>query len=349
MGEATGDPGGGAAADGGPSTARQPSDAPIPGRKPVLVPPGGHGDDGVAVAAALGIPVDDLLDLAQTLNPVAPDVRPLLRTQLDVVRHYPDVSTARRELAAALGVGVDQVLLTNGGAEAIALVAALRPVGDVVEPEFSLYRRHLAEVSASGGRWRSNPNNPSGELAAPEEQASVWDEAFYPLATGSWTRGDALGRGRAADGRPLDHRPVALGSLTKLFACPGLRLGYLVAEPEVVAAAAALQPRWSVNALAATVLPRLLERCDLAAWRDEVAALRRDLTSVLQHCGLTVRSAAAPWVLVEGVADLRARLIPHGVLVRDCASFGMPGVHRVAVPGATGLERLAEVLPRALT
>ena len=82
-------------------------------------------------------------------------------------------------------------MLTNGGAEAIALVAAELPVGNVIEPDFSLYRRHLARIDESAPRWRSNPSSPHGELAGDDETAGVWDEAFYALATGAWTRGDA--------------------------------------------------------------------------------------------------------------------------------------------------------------
>jgi hypothetical protein len=85
----------------------------------------------------------------------------------------------------------------------------------VQPPEFSLYARHLQALRREAGRWQSNPNNPTGELAAPDAEAAVWDEAFWSLATGTWTRGDA------------DRGAVVVGSLTKLFACPGLRVGYV--------------------------------------------------------------------------------------------------------------------------
>ena len=49
---------------------------------------------------------------------------------------------------------------------------------------------------------------------------------------------------------------------------------------------------------------------------------------------------AANWVLVDH-PGLRRSLAPHGVVVRDCASFGLPGVHRVALPSP---DRLDEVL-----
>ena len=83
---------------------------------------------------------------------------------------------------------------------------------------FALYRRHLAAVGHGLGRWRSNPSNPLGVLAENNETAAVWDEAFYPLATGKWTRGDS--------------ESWRVGSLTKLWACAGLRLGYVIAPSD---------------------------------------------------------------------------------------------------------------------
>ena len=61
---------------------------------------------------------------------------------------------------------------------------------------------------------------------------------------------------------------------------------------------------------------------------------------------LSVDAADAPWVLVEE-PGLRERLAPHGVLVRDCTSFGLAGTARVAVPDEAGLERLETALRRA--
>ena len=155
------------------------TDVPVP-------QPGPHGGDGERLAVALGITPEDVLDLSVSLNPCAPDVASLVRDHAAAVTRYPDPRRATETLADALGVDASSVLLTNGGAEAIALLAAEQPVGWVDEPDFSLYRRHL-RLDPEGPRWRSNPHNPSGRLAAPSERAAVWDEAFYPLATGTWT------------------------------------------------------------------------------------------------------------------------------------------------------------------
>jgi len=291
--------------------------------------PGEHGGDGDRLAAALGIERSAVLDLSASFNPCGPDVTRAVARHLDALRRYPDASAATAALAAAIGVAPARLVLTNGGAEAIALVAAHVGAGRVEPPEFSLYERHLGAADPNAGRWRSNPNNPTGRLAADDAEALVWDEAFWPLATGTWTRGDA------------DRGAIVVGSLTKLWACPGLRLGYLIApDDEVASAIRSRQPAWAVNGFAAAVVPELVEQTDLAAWRDGIAALRRDLAAVLAGAGFVAAPSDAPWVLVPDAGDLRERLARGAVLVRDCASFGLDGTVRIAVPDETGLARL---------
>ena len=290
--------------------------------------PGPHGGDGARLAAALGVDCGAVLDLSASLNPAAPDPGEVVAKHLDAVGRYPDPGPATAALAAALEVDPARVLLTNGGAEAIALVAA-EVGGSVDEPDFSLYPR------TGGPRWRSNPHNPTGLLAPAGEQAAVWDEAFLPLATGRWTRGDA------------DRGAIVVGSLTKVLACPGLRAGYVLAPDAALARRlAARQTPWSVNGLAAAALPELLATVDLPAWSAVVARWRADLVAVLRAKGLRPEPSDANWVLVRA-PGLRPRLARHGVLVRDCSSFGMPDHVRIAVTHPAGLARLAEALEAA--
>jgi histidinol-phosphate/aromatic aminotransferase/cobyric acid decarboxylase-like protein len=274
-----------------------------------------------------------VLDLSASLNPVAPDPVPTVAAHLSALRRYPDPSGAEGHLAAVMGVDPDRLVLTNGGSEAIALVAQARPAGWVDEPEFSLYARHLREVREGAPRWRSNPHNPTGRLAGADETAAVWDEAFWPLATGTWTRGDA------------ERGSFVLGSLTKLLACPGVRLGYVLAPNEaLIERLARRQPAWSVNGLAAEALPELLAPVDLPSWADSVAALRQELVSLLERHDLRPLPSDANYVLVAGATGLRQRLAGRGVIVRGCTSFGLPDHVRIAVPSAAGLDRLKAAL-----
>ncbi len=288
-----------------------------------LPAPGRHGGDGARLAAALGIAPEEVLDLSASLNPFAPDVAAIAGAQLGALRRYPDPAEATAALARAIGVDPERVLLTAGGSAAISLVAG-ELGGSVEEPEFALHPR------SGGPRWRSNPHNPTGRLAPAGEVAAVWDEAFYPLAAGAWTRGDP--------------GCVVVGSLTKVFACPGLRLGYVLAEPELVRRLAARAPHWAVGGLGCALVPELVAGADLVAWRDGIAGLRAELTALLDAHGLAPQPSEANWVLCAEALGLRRRLAPQAVVVRDCASFGLPGWARVAVPDRAGLDRLAAAL-----
>lgn len=349
--------------------------------------PGGHGGDGARIAAALGLRPDEVLDLSASLNPVAPPAADVVARHLGALTRYPDPRAATEALADVLDVEPSRVLLTNGGAEAIALVGA-ELGGVVTEPDFSLYPR-----TGTGPRWRSNPHSPSGALhllpaATPtgstpagahdldrtrsrlpdgsngphsssssaacsvssldpgssSSSGTVWDEAFWPLATGTWTR------------RDFDRGDVVVGSLTKLFACPGLRVGYVVVPdgswpidgPALRRAVVAHQPQWSVGGLVCSALPDLLATADLGGWSEEVDHLRSRLCDLLMAHGLRTEAGAGPWVLAQAATGLRDRLALQGVVVRDCSSFGRPDAVRIAVPAADHLPRLDRALHAAL-
>lgn len=288
-----------------------------------MIPVGPHGGDGLALARALGMAPDEVLDLSMNMNPFAPDIEVIAESRLWALRHYPDPARAHQVLAEAMDVDPTRLLLTNGGSEAIALVAA--ELGGRVrsEPEFALHPR-----GTTGPVWRSDPHSPSGHLAGPDETADVWDEAYYPMVTGRWTAG----------------RPgIVVGSLTKLYACPGLRLGYVLADD--VARFARHQPGWPVNNLALTVLEPLLGQTTLDVWAEHIREHRARLVAILAQVGLTALPSDAPWVIVPA-PGLRERLAPSGILVRDCTSFGLPGHVRIGLANLNGLARLESALNR---
>jgi histidinol-phosphate/aromatic aminotransferase/cobyric acid decarboxylase-like protein len=310
-------------------------------------PPGEHGGDGRLVAASLGLEPELTLDLSLSVNPFAPDPTLTVGRYLaaGALRRYPDradLARATAALASRLEVDSGRVLLTNGGAEAIALVGAELERGWVEEPDFSLYWRHIPRRDPAGPLFRSDPHNPTGRLADPGARAEVWDEAFYPLATGRWK---AAGRSDS----------IVLGSMTKVLGCPGLRIGYVIVPeddgaelgvPGLRERLGRRQPAWSVGPLALLALPDLLASADLGGWARSVSRARAELIGVLEAHGLAPLPSEANFVLVPGVPGLRTALAGLGVVVRDCASFGLVDHVRIAVPGELDLARLDAALTK---
>jgi len=295
------------------------TNAPAPGAPA----PGPHGGQG----HLHGIDID----LSASLNPVAPDPTPIFGRYLDSLRHYPAAGQATSAMAEVLGVDPSRVLLTNGGAEAIALVANELKSGWVQEPEFSLYSRHL-KSDRTAGRWLSDPNNPTGRLAAGDIVAAVRDEAFYPLATGKWTRGDA--------------DTIVVGSLTKVFACPGVRMGYVVADdPELIHRLGESQPRWSFSGLAAASLPDLLATAELVRWCDDIAALRAEMVQTLNKRGWQPEPGTANYLWIPDAPGLRNALATESILVRSAESFGFADGVRIAIPRPEELSTVLGAIP----
>ncbi|KPK89388.1 MAG: hypothetical protein AMJ94_12205 [Deltaproteobacteria bacterium SM23_61] len=202
-----------------------------------------------------------------------------------------------------------------------------------------------------------NPNNPTGILAEKEdllrvlaqaEREKVWfilDEAFIDFVPG----GSLLRK--AAD----SSRLIVLRSLDQFFALPGLRAGYLVSNSGVIDKFSRVQEPWKVNTLAQMAAVESLQdkvHTDrtLAYVREE----RENLTLGLQAIpGFIPYPGSANYLLVQlhpslnlDAAELRDRLIPRGILIRDCRSFHHLGPYffRVAVRNRRENQALLKAL-----
>lgn len=174
------------------------------------------------------------------------------------------------------------------------------------------------------------------EAAAPGQAPSVWEGHRYPRL--------------AAVAAPYGARVVLVGSLTKFFCCPGVRLGYAAADAGTVARLAAARPAWSVSTLAERIGLTLLEHESI--YRQALPGLRRDvegLAALLKESGLFRRvlpGVSFATAALDDPADavpLRAWLLDrHRVLVRVCDNIpGMPpGWVRVQARAETELAPL---------
>lgn len=315
-----------------------------------------------------------LLDLAVN---VYPGPRPgwldaALRASLDEVGAYPDPAPAERAVAARHGAPVAHMLATAGAAEAFSLVARLRrwrrPV--VVHPQFT--EPHAA-LEQAGHRVTcvltrpedgfaldpaavpadadlvvvGNPTNPTGRLHPAADLLAlrrpgrlvVVDEAFIDTVPGE--------AGSLA-GEPLDGL-VVLRSLTKHWSIPGVRAGYLLGAPDVVAALRREQVPWSVSTTAAAAI----EACCTVVARAEadrrartIAAWRAHLAASLAAAGVTTLPSDTSFLLARLGEGGRERLRARGVAVRRCDTF--PGLDAGWVRVAVRPPEVTDQLVRAL-
>ncbi|RKD24940.1 threonine-phosphate decarboxylase [Ammoniphilus oxalaticus] len=349
----------------------------------------GHGGDLVTAAEKSGLDPTQILDFSANINPQGPPPSVMEVIELRSIVHYPDPDQRnfRSALAAQLGIGMDKLLIGNGAAECMALaMLAFAPqrVG-VVYPCFSEYTQlaeqfEATEIRGVYGReelgfqpdlkelgqlihWADlvfigHPNNPTGtvyclaELKALAEQAAqdetylIIDEAFLDFLPES-EQETLLDQ--------LDRYPttVIIRSLTKMYAIPGLRLGYAVAASELIVRMKGKQVTWSVNTLALAAGKHCLaEQTYVARTRSLVGEQRERLkTEIKQRLGWQIWSGRANFLLVRLPAPLTALelqtwLLERGILIRNCAMY--PGLgagdFRIAVLDQDKNERLLAAL-----
>ncbi len=185
-----------------------------------------------------------------------------------------------------------------------------------------------------------SPNNPTGVHFAWDEiedlseifKDTLWviDEA-YAQFTQPPNSGSVLGN--ALDGGGVYGNLLVIRSLTKDYALAGLRLGYAIGHPDIIEAVRRVRPAWNVNGMAQAAG---LAALDQDEWlRDTVNKLHEDkqtLVAGLNNLGYAPRSSSVHYFLVnvENGAAFRAKLLKHKIMVRDCASFGLPEYVRIA-------------------
>jgi threonine-phosphate decarboxylase len=351
-----------------------------------------HGGRPEQVLPRFGLAVErEVIDFSANLNPLGPPawLPERLAASLAELGVYPDpdYTAAREAIARAEGLAPGQVRLTNGGAEAIFLAAAWLAQLSVreaviVQPSFCEYARacrhygiavrhlalvedsfHLDEARALNAMRSADavflcrPNNPTGTLverglvecmlAVGQRHGTtlVMDEAFIDFVTPDERLTPLLAR--------YDNL-LLLRSMTKLYAIPGLRLGYLLANEATIARIAALQLPWSVNAIAAALVEPLLQDHDYLqrtqAWLD---AERPWLQRELKALGLRVVPSRANFLLLQD-ADSRpmSALLEHlarqDAAARHTYNFvGLEGAWlRVAVRTRQQNERLVAAVSR---
>lgn len=340
------------------------------------------------VARELGLPPAGIIKLASNENPLGPSPKALAAMQrlLPHLHLYPDGNAfyLKQRLAAELGLRPEHLILGNGSNEIIEFVghALMRPGAEIVVSQycFAIYpivaRMMGAAVVTVPARdfghdlpamvraitpsttvvFVANPNNPTGTLASREAVRALvesvpphvllaMDEAYVEFLDDPE---DLVARIR--EGRHPNL--LLMRTFSKIHGLAGLRLGYGIGAPELVATLERVRQPFNINALAQAAALAALEdvehrestkannRAGLEFYRRELAAL-----------GLEVVPSAANFVLVR-VGDgqrVFADLQKRGIIVRPMSGYGLPQFIRISIgtsaENARCLAALRELLP----
>ncbi len=345
-----------------------------------------HGGPNDAELLRLGLDRAAVLDFSASTNPYGPSAAVSTAVGAADISRYPDDRSllAREALAGSLGIDAGRLVLGNGAAELLwtaqrvlmnegqvaaiaeptfcefrlACEAARCPVASLrsgPEQAFRIDARRLVELALHRGArvvYLCSPNTPTGaftpaaevaELAGRHPQlAFLLDQSFLSLS-------DPHEDARTT----VPSNVVIVRSLTKDFGIPGLRLGYLVGEPAVAEAVATQRPAWTVSAMAqAAAVAAAGDAEFVARSRERLRASRQWLCARLRELRLEPQPSVAPFVLVSVPQAVRVRdnlLRRHGMLVRECSSFGLAGYFRISVRRRSALQRLVEALRTELS
>lgn len=345
-----------------------------------------HGSNPHYIYESLSIPQpEQFIDLSANINPLGPP--PRLRERwlgfFEKISEYPDpqASALKEMIALKENVCEESVLIGNGGAELITLIGRMLAGKNVliIQPTFSEYEKActanecrvvyhqidddwtlnmpslLEKLDGIDAVFLCNPNNPLGicfpyetvlRLAIACKRRGIYlvvDEAFHDF----WRRYQSL--------TPIvkeHHNVILLRSMTKMFAIPGLRLGYVLANSSIIQLLASAQPHWSVNVVAMLAGEECLQETSFIEQTiDYIDKERERLFSFFNHEEFIVSPTETNFYVLrdpnlEDQYPLFEFLLRHGVVPRHTMNF--PGLEgkwlRFAIKSTRENTRLMELL-----
>jgi histidinol-phosphate aminotransferase len=342
-----------------------------------------HGGPVHAELKSLGLSAEEVVDFSVSSNPFSypPAVKKAIgRASID---RYPDSESTelRQLLAVDLGVVPDNIIVGSGSMEIIRLITLAYFGRDdsvlILKPTFGEYELTVKIAGTSiieqwgdeekcfafnsieaadiirkkqpQGVFICNPNNPSGQYLSRQQVDTVLktcndsllilDEAYIAFTEDAWSSTELISNGNV----------ISVRSMTKDYALAGLRLGYAVASKDIIENLKRVCPPWNVNAVAQQAGVAALKDGDyLRRCEARIRQSKQYLITELMQLDLKVLPSKTNFFLVK-VGDgkrFRAALLQNGLMLRDCASFGLPAYVRIAALSMSQCQKLIAVIKR---
>ncbi|HVU08265.1 MAG TPA: histidinol-phosphate transaminase [Verrucomicrobiae bacterium] len=339
------------------------------------------------VARELNLPADSIIKVASNENPFGPSPLALAAIQkaLPTLNLYPDGNAFyfKQKLAAKLGVETTNLILGNGSNEIIEFVAhaLLAPGDDVVVSQFcfaiypivaKMFGANVISVPAKNyGHdlpamlraitpktrivFVANPNNPTGTLApreevvklvneVPDDVLLVMDEAYIEFLDDAV---DLVPLIRLGARKNL----ILMRTFSKIYGIAGLRVGYGIGNPELVAAFEKIRQPFNVNSLAQTAaLAALDDDAHVRKTRANNFASLEFFSRELRELKLEFVPSFANFILVRVGAGQKVfdAMQKQGVIVRPMGGYQLPEWIRISIGTPKENERCLAALKKSL-
>lgn len=332
--------------------------------------------------------ISNSVKLASNENPLGlgPKARAAIERALPELARYPDANgfALKAKLAAKLGVSHEQLILGNGSNELIDLLfhTFVGPQQEVVYSQYTFIVYALA-TQAHGAKavvvpardfghdldamaaaitpatrlvCITNPNNPTGtfvgaaELEAfmskvPPQVLVVLDEAYTEYVAED-ERIPSIGW--------LARYPNLIVSRTfsKAYGLAGLRVGYMVCHPELVAVLNRVREPFNCNSLALAAAEAALDDEDYL--NQAVELNRREMAryeAFFREKGLKYIPSRANFITLDlqrEAGPVYEALLREGVIVRPIAGYGLPTCLRISIGLEHENQRCLEALAKVL-
>ncbi len=323
------------------------------------------------------------MDFSVNINPLGmPDgVKEALQRAAGRCQEYPDrmAEKLKKAVSSMLSVPKEYLLFGNGASELfMGIIHGLRPKKTCI-PIPSFYGYEYAAEAASSNivffplkeeedfmlnedffdvltedtdlLFLANPNNPTGKRMEKEylkrllkicksrEIFVVLDECFIEFSGSEFSMLSEI--------KEYDNL-LLVRAFTKIYAIPGVRLGYLICSNAILLEKISRQlPEWNLSTFAQEAGAACACQSEFAVGTMEYVRKEREfLLGRLKGLGLRVYSGEANFILVYSDRPLYEELLQQGILIRDCANFrGLSkGYYRIAVKCRKDNEKLLKVI-----
>jgi threonine-phosphate decarboxylase len=354
-----------------------------------------HGAEVLGAAEESGLLPQEILDFSSSVNPLGPSKKALdaAKKAFNQIAAYPDSNSneLRQVIASHFGISKGNVVVGNGSTELMYLFAevflkksdkavipaptfgeyesAVRKTGE--KPKFAkLGKTFTIELDAfkremAGAKivFLCNPNNPTSmlisqktltgiiETALEQDTLVFLDEDFLEFVEDE--------KALTMIGKIKEYPNLfILRSFTKIFGLTGLRVGYGIANEEIINVLSCAKIPWNVNCVAQTASAvALIDEAHLQVTRKLIKKEKTWLQGELAKFGSLKFSAPdANFFFIDirktglTAADMKHKMLQQGILIRDCTSFkGLDEFYvRVSVKTRKENERLIEALKRTI-